>query len=533
MNREAKAENPVRGMTPRVIGFVLAMLGFAVFVPSIFHGFSEFDDGRFVYLNPSLEKGLSWNGVLWAVQAGAQTPDPHVEYWMPLTLLSRLADYQISGLAPWWSHLVNVLLHSGATALLFAALYKFTACKWRSAFVALLFACHPLQVETVAWIAGRRDGMGGFFWMVTLLAYAHYAKRRTRKAYLLLLLAYLGAIASKPTVLTLPAALLLLDFWPLNRFASEPVARLVVEKLPLFLMSLFCLFTSVLAQADIEAFYSTIEFPVWLRLANAAASYLYYVRDFVLPFHLAPAYPHPGLKFDLMQTWLALAVLAPVTIGALMLRNRAPWFFTGWFWFGGVLVPMLQLAQMGDVARADRYMYLPMIGLGMVVSWGAESLMQKYRLTRSKAAMAAAVAAMFLIARTSHQLWLWGDSTRLWSHALRVTERNSIALLCLAAAEVRNGKHEKAKELYRSAIELDFRIVGAWRGLAGIAMREGKPKEAAYYFTRAVKLDPRNRALKLSLAAAWEASGEKEKASEVLQELGGSDPLQGVSGGQE
>ncbi len=450
----------------------LVLLTLAVYLPVLTHGFIRFDDPVYVTRNPWVKAGLTWDGTAWAFTANVASN------WHPLTLLSHMLDCELFGMEPLGHHLTSLLLHTASAVLLFEALRLMTGSIWRSAAVAALFAVHPTHVESVAWIAERKDVLSGFFWMLTLLAWALYVRQPSRKRYAAVALSLAAGLLSKPMVVTLPFVLLLLDVWPLDRKIR------IKEKLPLFALAAASCVVTVIAQSGAIGMAS--QFPLRLRLANAVLSYVGYLGKTLFPSRLAVFYPMPA-EFPAWKVAGAALLLASLTILAL---RAARYVTVGWLWFLGTLVPVIGIVQVGGQAMADRYTYLPTIGLFLIAAWGLPR----------KVVWAAAVLA--LAVGTRLQLRHWEDSESLFRHAAAVTERNFIAHLNLAQIHAERGERGPALEHFRTTLEIRPGMWQAQASLGNTLRRWGRPGKALPHLRNAVRLRPNDPRLRRSLAEA-------------------------------
>ena len=413
------AEPPKSGFrTPLWHFAVLCAVTLAAYAPVHRFAFVNYDDPDYVTANFHVRAGITGEGLKWAL--GSRD----AANWFPLTWLSHMLDCQVFGLEAGWHHLTNVLLHAVAVLLLFAFLNRATGARWRSAFVALIFALHPLHVESVAWVAERKDVLSACFWFLTLWCYVRYAERPGPLRYALTLAAFCLGAMSKPMVLTLPFLLLLLDIWPLRRLAPrEPggeLWRLVREKLPFFAISAAVAMVVYGAQQSAGAVKSLALVPLSLRVENAVVSYTVYILQMFWPARLAVFYPYPS-RFAGWQVGACAGVLAALSVLALRGLRRHPYIAVGWFWYLGTLVPVIGLVQAGAQAHADRYTYVPMVGLSILLAWGAGDLvLRRPRVRRSLVGVALA-ASCGCAALTAAQLRYWRDSESLMRHALEAT----------------------------------------------------------------------------------------------------------------
>jgi len=347
--------------------------------------FLDYDDNLYVTENHAVKAGLSQKGLRWAFKA------IYVANWHPLTWASHMVDVQLYGLNPGAHHFTNVLFHILNAILLFHFFRKITGTLWRSAFVAALFALHPLHVESVAWIAGRKDVLSTFFWLVTMLSYTGYVKQPTIWRYLPVMTFFALGLMVKPMVVTLPFVLLLLDYWPFGRLTIHQLGdnrgsgcqkkiffRLVIEKIPLFILTIASCIVTFMVQSKGGAVESLIRFPLTDRMTNALVSYARYVLKMIWPSHLAVFYPHPGI-WPLWQFAGAILFLALIFILVIKTYRKKPYLMVGWLWYIGTLVPVIGLVQVGKQAMADRYTYIPLIGLFVMIAWGAEELLKRWR----------------------------------------------------------------------------------------------------------------------------------------------------------
>src|SRR6476646_3127903 len=408
-------------VTDLVVCLGLVAVTWAVFGQTLTHDFVNFDNHVYVYENPLVIRGLSTEGII-----GAFT-HTHARNWHPLTTISHMLDCQLYGLNAGGHHLTNVILHTISVLLLFLVLKQMTGAFWQSAFVAGVFAIHPLHVESVAWIAERKDVLCAVFFMLTLAAYARYARAPSAPRYLLVALLFAFGLMSKPMLVTLPFVLLLLDYWPLGRLGGKKsevgsrLRRLIAEKVPLFALSTCSCIVTWFAQRQGPNTIDQLPFP-W-RLNNTFVSYVTYIWQMLCPVRLAVFYPHPNDRLPLIEVTAAIAFLIGVSLLVIYLRRTKPYLVTGWFWYLGMLVPVIGLVQVGEQARADRYTYLPQIGLYIVIEWeiGDLHLASRSRGHRALVGVVAAIAIVCLGMRAFVQVSYWKNSQTLWSHTLAVT----------------------------------------------------------------------------------------------------------------
>ena len=445
------------GVTSLLVCLGLVAVTWAVFGQTLAHDFVNFDDHIYVYENPLVVKGLSTEGIV-----GAFT-HTHALNWHPLTTLSHMLDCQLYGLNAGGHHLTNVILHTISVLLLFLVLSQMTGGLWRSAFVAALFAIHPLHVESVAWVAERKDVLSGVFFMLTLAAYSHYARAPSISRYLLVALLFACGLMSKPMLVTLPFVLLLLDYWPLDKFKDENsevgsrLRRLVMEKIPFLALSTCSCLVTLFTQR--QGPHAMDQLPFLWRLNNAFVSYLTYIWQMLWPVRLAVFYPHPNNRLPLVEVTVAIAFLIGVSLLVIRLRQSKPYLVTGWFWYLGMLVPVIGLIQVGEQAHADRYTYLPQIGLYIVIVWSIGDLLLEStsRVRRAIVGVAAAIIIVSLSARAFSQTSYWKNSETLWNHTLSVTSDNDVAHNNLGFLFLRSGELDKAISEFQTALDIRSR----------------------------------------------------------------------------
>ena len=465
------------------VGLILTALVWAVFGQTLWHDFINYDDAQYVYENTRITGGLSISGIAWAFT------HIHSLNWHPLTSISHMLDCQLYGLKAGWHHFTNVLLHTLAVILLFLALQQMTGAVWRSAFVAAVFAIHPLRVESVAWIAERKDVLSGVFFMLTLLAYVYYARLPRIGRYLLVVFPFACGLMSKPMLVTLPFVLLLLDYWPLDRINGQFWKRLL-EKVPLITLSALSSVITFLVQKG--AVGQTDELPVFERLNNAVVSYVLYLWQMLWPVNLAVFYPHPENRLPLWKIALCFVLLICVTALVIALRRQRPYLIMGWLWYLGMLVPVIGLVQVGWQGRADRYTYLPQIGLYIAATWGVADLSVLYRHQRATLGGAAILVIGALTWCAWVQASYWHDSERLFRHALSVTTNNDVADNNLGIVFLGQGKLDEAISLLQTAADLRPNNSPAHENLAKALLQKGRVTDALVHYRKLAELQPDN-----------------------------------------
>jgi Tfp pilus assembly protein PilF len=441
------AESPIfQGpRTQRLVFCLLLVLAtVALYNPVTRAPFLNLDDGIYVTDNPQVRAGLSWKTVVWAFRSTAATN------WHPITWLSHAFDCQIFGLNPAGPHAINVLLHAANVVLLFLLLESATGLAWRSLMVAALFALHPINVESVAWIAERKNLLSMLFFLIALGAYGWYTRRPGLGRYVAVTLAYALGLMTKPQVITFPFVLLLLDYWPLRRLAqpeenggesASPFSRrssfwsLIAEKVPWFALSAVSAFITMKVQTDA----TQVKLPLWIHLGNAAIAYVKYIEKAFWPVNLAIVYPHPEGSISVPGAALSGLALIAFTILVVIFRQHRP-LFVGWFWFLGTLVPMIGLVQVGVQSMADRYAYIPLLGIFVIVCWGGADLLRTLRVPLKVSGLVAAVVLLALGFALHRQVSFWSDNLTLWTHTLEITGANYTAEDNLATALIVSGR---------------------------------------------------------------------------------------------
>ncbi len=519
---------PMRRITrvppQHLIAVALAVLVLGVYWQVGGHAFVVMDDGEYVFQNPVVARGLTLDGISWALTTF------HFSNWHPLTWLSHMTDVSLFGLDAGWHHRVNLLFHLLNTELLFLVLWRMTGGMWQSAFVAALFGVHPLHVESVAWVSERKDVLSTLFWILTMGAYLRYVRRPGAGRYVPVAASLALGLMCKPMLVTLPFVLLLLDWWPLGRLApadaphvppwrvSVPVlARLAREKIPLFVLSAAACAATYLAQQKGGAVTSVELYPPGLRLANATVSYVTYLRKLVWPSSLSVFYPHPA-ALPPWEVWGSAALLLAVTAAAAWQRRRRPYLAVGWLWYAGTLVPVIGLVQVGAQASADRYTYVPLIGIFLAVAWGVPPALSGLRLRRVLSGALAAVSLTALSTAAWVQAGHWRDSVTLFSRAEAVTEGNWLALNNLGAAYQMLGQHHRAVACSKEAVRIKPDYALAWTTLGLAYENLGQLPEAVASSREAVRIKPDFALAWNNLGVAYAKLGELRQAVACFQE---------------
>jgi len=492
------------------------VLTWAVFGQTLRYDFVNYDDPRYVYQNTRITSGISFDNVVWAFS------HIHSENWHPVTTITHMLDCQLYGLRAGWHHFTNVLLHAVAVVLLFIALQRMTGTLWRSAFVAAVFAVHPLHVESVAWIAERKDVLSAVFFMLTLLAYVHYTRGPSIGRYLTVVLFVALGLMSKPMLVTLPFVLLLLDFWPLARIDGQrsntghQVLQLVLEKIPVLALCAVSSIVTFLAQRG--AIGGTEQLPISARINNALVTYIVYIRQMFWPARLAVFYPHPENRLPLFEISLAVIVLIGITAAAFGFRKKAPYLMTGWLWYLGMLVPVIGLVQVGWQGHADRYTYLPQIGLYIAVTWAIIDLTRSWRFQH----VALGAAALVVVGALTWRAWLqtsyWRDSERLFTHVLAVTGNNDVALNNLGIIFLERGQLDDAISKLQAAIDLRPENGPAHDNLAKALLKKGQVAEAMVHYRKFLEIEPENVEARNTLGTALIQQGHVKEAIDQWQD---------------
>ena len=437
-----------------IVCLLLALLTLALYNPVNRHPFVNYDDDRYVTENPHVRQGLTADTIRWALTSTEQAN------WHPLTWMSHALDVTLFHLNPAGHHFTSVLVHSVNVALLFLLLIWGTGRFAPSLFIAFLFAMHPVQVESVAWVAERKNLLCTTFFFLTLLAYGWYSQKANWKRYLAVLTLFAAGLASKPMVITLPFVLLLMDYWPLGRHdtTSPPVtwSRLIAEKGPLFALSGASAVITVYAQQAGGAVRSTAQLSFGVRLENAIYSYAMYLWKMVWPLGLAPLYPHPGTSLAAWKVFAASLLLVAISVVVFKFRRRR-YLLVGWLWFLGILVPVIGLVQVGEAARADRYAYIPLIGVFGMIAFGIDELAQKKRLPPPAIPAVAVAVALLLAVLTFRQIGYWQSSVDLWTYTLAATQNNYVAEDNLGGALLLEGKEDEALPHFKAAARINPR----------------------------------------------------------------------------
>ncbi len=462
------------------ICFFLALGVFAIYSQTGKFLFVNYDDNKYVYENAVVQKGITWEGIKWAFTYG------EIGHWHPLTWISHMVDCQFFGTAAGGPHLVNVTLHAATTVLLFLLFRTMTGFVWRSAIVAALFAFHPLRVESVAWISERKDVLSGLFFVLTLWAYVRHIRQPSAGRYVFMLAVFALGLLSKNMIVTLPFVLLLLDWWPLQRWRLG--RKVVTEKIPLFLLSAGSCIATALVSEKVEG---ANLYPLSLRLESGIVSYAIYVRQTFFPYHLANPYPFPVHGIPIARVASCAAFLAGTTCLVFAGRKKSPALAVGWLWFLGMLVPVSGLVQISYYSRADRYTYLPGIGLALAVTWGVADLVERWRIPKIASAAITAGVVMTLSICAHGQTACWRDGKALWTHTLAIIPDNYIAHQNFADLLRLGGNLDGAIAEYQKALDAEPENFRTMNALGNVYGMKGDTANALALFERALKVEPK------------------------------------------
>jgi tetratricopeptide (TPR) repeat protein len=518
----------VRGSPWYVVAFVLASAVVAVYWQVGGHGFVNIDDGVYVYENPVVLQGLTLEGISWAFSTF------HAANWHPLTWLSHMLDVELFGTSAGGHHLMNLLYHLMNTEFLFFILWRMTGGFWQSAFVAALFGVHPLHVESVAWIAERKDVLSTLFWILTMGAYLRYTRRPGTGRYLLLTVVFALGLMCKPMLVTLPFVLLLLDWWPLGRIAPSdslhlpswtlyrPVlSRLVWEKVPLLCLSAISCAITFLAQARGGAVESIKLLPFGVRVANAFASYFVYLGKMLWPTPLGVYYPYPENIHAYLPAWKvagAILLFCGLSVMALRQRHGRPSLAVGWLWYVGTLIPVIGLVQVGAQAYADRYTYVPLIGIFIGIAWGIPPAVTGRRFRRFALLAFAGVLLVALTLTAWVQTGYWRDSVTLLSRTVTITERNWFALNNLGVSYNSIGQYQQAIGYFLEALRIHPDNAEALNNLGRSCNGLGQYQQAIGYIRKSLQIQPDNAKAWNNLGVSYGELGQHQQAIVCFRE---------------
>jgi Flp pilus assembly protein TadD len=507
-------------MTRRLPGFVaslgLVLLTIVAFLPVRWNGFVDYDDPDYITTNPHVTAGLTPAGAAWALTATA------ADNWHPVTWVAHMLDVTLFGSNPVGHHASSVLVHAATAVLLFLVLGRLTGNPWRSLAVAALFAVHPLRVESVAWAAEKKDLLGGLFWVLTLGAYLRFSRRPSPGSYALVLVLFVFGLGSKPMLVTLPLILLLIDWWPLGRLAAgrgpahgpgrASATRLVLEKLPLLLLSVGAGVITFQIQRHSGAIKESGLIPLVPRLLNAALSAVRYLGKTLWPTDLSPMYPHPGPNLSLVAAFVAAGALLVATVVAFRRREGSPWILFGWIWYLVTLAPVVGIVQVGWQGLADRYTYIPLIGPVVALCWlVAGSVAAPHRRYLAPVACALLIPLVMLV---RHQTAFWRDSATLFARAVATTENNLFAEFYLGRALRLERSLDAAERHLQAALRINPAFAELHNEMGLIAVERGDVAAAVRWFERSVQLAPQEPSVRIRLGEALEQRGDPARALE-------------------
>jgi Tfp pilus assembly protein PilF len=532
-----------------LVMLVLVLATAVVYLQVKDYDFVNFDDNEYITENRHVQTGLTSGNITWAFTTF------HVSNWHPLTWISHMLDCQLFGLKPGLHHLVNLFFHMANTLLLFIILHRMTKGLWQSAFVAAVFAIHPLHVESVAWVTERKDVLSTLFWMLTMGAYVFYVQRRELKRYLLTLFFFALGLMAKPMLVTLPFVLLLLDYWPLRRLTigkasvnehtqsdrslnrhskkkerrrsaikaehvnktekqnrqRPAIGHIILEKVPFFVLALASSIVTYMAQQKAGAVGSLQSFPLTTRIANALVSYCGYIGKMIWPENLAVLYPHPGM----LPAWKVIgAVLFLGITTFLIIRavKRLPYLTMGWLWYLGTLVPVIGLVQVGVQAMADRYTYIPIIGILIMVAWGVPELLKKWRHRNAALATVAVITLSIFSYVTWKQVGYWQNSVTLFKHTLEKTTNNPIMQNNLGNTLEAEGRLDEAIAHYTESLRIDPNLADSYNNIGLALTKQGRADEAIPNFLKAIRISANHAVAHYNLGTVLASQGKLDEA---------------------
>ena len=501
---------------------ILCCIGLVVVILAVYwqvgdHEFLEYDDDVYVTSNSHVTSGLKGTNIMWAFTSA------EAANWHPVTWLSHMVDVELYDLNPGGHHLTNVAIHAVASILLLILLFRLTGLLWQSTFVAALFALHPQHVESVAWVAERKDVLSAFFGFSTLLLYTEYTRKRKPALYLLALFSFLLGLMSKPMLVPLPIVMLLMDFWPLNRHEGAGQEALcwwiavIKEKIPFFIASLLSCIITIYAQHEGGATSSLAVYPFLLRLQNAVVAYVTYVVKTLWPHYLAVLYPMPS-SLPLWQVIGSLLVLVLISTAVVKYGRRYPHLLVGWLWFLITLLPVIGLIHVGRQSMADRYSYIPSVGLFVMAAWGVPILVRNLQHRKIVLSFLAGAAITASATLTWHQLGFWRDSIHLFEHTLQITSDNVTIHNNLGLALFKKGDVDAAIQEFQKAIRIDVNDSEIVNNLGFALLNKGNVDAAIYQFKKAIRMSREDIKAHSNLSLAYLSKGNVEAAIYELQE---------------
>jgi protein O-mannosyl-transferase len=510
--RDRQSDNDSKKYLDLFICILLSVAILVAYWPVQHHDLISLDDIDYITGNPYVKAGLTWDSFLWAMK------DVHTGYWHPLTWVSHMLDYQLFRSRIGGHHWTSVIFHIANSMLLYAVLKRMSGSVGKSALVAALFAVHPLNVESVAWVSERKNVLCTFFWFMGMWSYAYYVERPTLYRYCLIFVIFSLGLMSKPMIVTFPFTLLLLDYWPMGRITSwKMLSRLVYEKIPFFILAAIVGTVTYLASLHGNVTISIDKLPVGDRLINACVSYTKYLEKMFWPQNLAVFYPY-SREFGSFQTGVAILFLSVISCVAIFIAHKYRYALVGWLWYLGTLVPVIGLIQVGKQAMADRYAYIPMVGLFIIIAWGIPDLLEGWPRRKIILTVSSVAVISSLMICTVMQVRYWQNSVTLFEHALRVTDMNSRAYYNLGIAFTDMGMLKEATDHFAYAIRLEPEYAGPY-GYMGIALaRQGKTDEAIFYYREALRIKHDDETTHNNLGVALAGKGMFDEAIVHFQE---------------
>jgi protein O-mannosyl-transferase len=508
-----------------IIIVILAIVTIISFASVFQNGFISYDDPAYVVKNEHVRSGLSPSTIAWAFTATIEAN------WHPLTWLSHELDYSLFGLDAQYHHAMNLFIHLLTSIMVFLLFESMTGEQWQSAFIACVFAIHPLHVESVAWIAERKDVLSGFFWFATMLAYVRYTRSSAKRWYVVALILFMLGLMSKPMLVSLPFVLLLIDYWPLERlqfgkiqtrdkigFPALPIKRILLEKIPFLIFSVISSIITFLVQQQGGSMAISSRLPMDERLTNAVVAYCKYIGKIFVPTDLAFFYPHPLGSLELWQIIGSIGIILLITFIAWKNFNTEKYFVIGWFWFLGTLIPVIGIVQVGLQSMADRYMYTPIIGIAIILAWGMPAMSRRIKLNKNIPVAAFAMTVPLMMWGTYTQTTYWKDNRTLYEHALKVTSNNHIAHTNLGADLADSGKHTEALVHLREALRLWPDEILPHGNLARSLVALGERQEALAHYYWILKRKPTDPQLQNRIADVLADEGDLNGAIEHYRE---------------
>ncbi len=483
---------------------VLTVIILAVYWRVHKFGFVNYDDNQFVYQNERIVSGLTFDNVAYFFTHS------HAGHWQPLTALTHMLDCELYGLNAGGHHVTNLIIHVVNTLLLLTLLRRQTGALWPSVFAAAVFGLHPVHVESVAWVTERRDVLSTLFLILTIAAYFRYVKKPNTERYVPVLLLFALGLMSKPMLVTLPFVLLLLDYWPLGRleFSRVNLCRLMREKIPLFVLSGISCAITVVVQTNVGTVAPVRGLGLYARFSNAIVSYVRYIGKMLWPIDLAVFYPHPGDKLPLWLVLGAAVVLAGVSVWVVKVSNKHKYLLTGWFWYIGTLVPVIGLVQVGSQSMADRYTYIPSIGLLFIVAWGANDLLGKWKYKQVVLGLSAFAALTILTVLTWFQVGYWRDSFTLFDHAVKATEENDVAYNNRGTIYYEKGEYDMAIADYNKAVAISPRYIEAYYNRAKVYNATKQYELAISDYSKAIEINPKLTEAYINRGSIYKTTGQ-------------------------